>query len=73
MVIKLCHTIVADVAVGCALWPENHASLTEFEAVQLVLVDVQIKHSLGLCKDTGVFLIYLMWIIAVKHLLVEIQ
>ena len=46
MMIEMHHTIIADVAMSCALRSEDHAGLAEFEPVQLPVVYVQVEYSL---------------------------
>ena len=46
MVIKLDYAVITDIAMCSSLRSENHASLTEFESVELVFVHVQEEYSL---------------------------
>lgn len=46
VVVKVEHTVVANVTVGCALGPEDHARLTELESVELrgMTAGVEVTH-----------------------------
>ena len=35
MMIEMLHTVIADIAMSCPLWSEDHASLTELEPVKI--------------------------------------
>ena len=59
MMIKLDNAIIADVAVSSPLRPEDHASLAEFESVELVFVHIQKEYPLILGVDVQVLFAYL--------------
>ena len=52
--VKLHNAIVADIAVGGSLGSEDHASLAEFESIQLVLVVIHKENALVLVTDVHV-------------------
>jgi hypothetical protein len=54
VMIKLDHAIITDVAVSCPLRPEDHASLAEFESVELVFVHIQKEYPLVLSVNVQV-------------------
>ena len=54
MMIKLANAVVTDVAMSSSLRSENHASLAEFESIQLVFVYIEVEYPLSFDMDVHI-------------------